>query len=60
MKNKIITKADGTRIRLTPRQIHTRKIDRLVARHIMAKQHHRQIFKPGGAFSEKWRGFVPD
>lgn len=59
MKNKIITKADGTRIRLTPRQIHTRKLDRLVTRHIMAKQH-RQICKPGGAFSEKWRGFVPD
>ena len=58
MKNKIITKADGTRIRLTPRQIHTRKIDRLVARHIMAK-HHNQIFKHGGAFSEKWREFVP-
>lgn len=59
MKNKIITKADGTRIRLTPRQIHTRKIDRLVARHIMAKQY-RQICKPGGAFSENWREFVPD
>lgn len=59
MKNKIITKADGTRIRLTPRQIHTRKIDRLVAKYYMNKQH-RQICKPGGVFSEKWRNFVPD
>lgn len=59
MKEKIITKHNGTKVRIKPCQIHTRKIDRMAARYYMNKQH-RQIFKPGGAFSEKWREFVPD
>ena len=55
---KTITKRNGKRILIWPEQIHTRKLDRIAAKHIMRISGWRRIFK--SAFSSCWRDYVPE
>ena len=53
MKNEKIIIKNGKRIRIRSEQIHTRKIDRMVVRNLMRKQHRKWN-------RDTWREYIPE